>query len=346
MRQTQHIGNAGCAAVFSLLVLAGCTPESTGTRSFDTRSSEIQASEPEVLELEAEPSPELVAAIIDDYAGHPDDPQLPSGTVGASDDALAATNSREIAELLRDYVAFARERSDTPRFLFALGRAALFHGYERLGHELLSEAADKGSGGASAYLGLQAEADREYEIAREHLQTALARGFDATVVRETLAALADAGFDPGRFNRPDLIKALHEANFAALKQDMKVSWLYIGALHNTLWNDTILFLVDAPDILLELDPAVSAEAGFVSKKAEAPIEWAKSVDLARRWLQDNFQSGQSSEVLEIADEETRELAILLDQAVQDGRRLAMLYETAPGDFRKVYRGIRAFLEIQ
>jgi hypothetical protein len=258
--------------------------------------------------------------MIDEYAGHPEDPQLPAGTVGASDEALMATSSREIADLLNVGIAFARENVGMPRYLFALGRAALFHGYERLASELLAEAASHGSGAASAYLGFQASAEGDFAAARGHLEKALERGFETPDVSATLTALTDATFDPIRFNRPDLIKALHQEDLVTLHKDAAVSRLYVGTLHNTLWSDNILFIVDDASIFLELDPSVSVKAGIVSTVGDLSVaKWLKAV---------------------FSDEE---LAVLQDQATQDARRLALLYETSPLDFRRVYRGVRSFL---
>ena len=78
---------------------------------------------------------------------------------------------------------------------------------------------------------------------------------------------------------------------------------------------------------------MAAKAGFASKSAEGSI-----FETVLKW-KEIFASGGNE------DQKSAVMAVLQDQATQDGRRLAMLYETAPDDFRKIYQGIRSFLDV-
>ena len=43
--------------------------------------------------------------------------------------------------------------------------------------------------------------------------------------------------------------------------------------------------------------------------------------------------------------DSEKYAKVIDEATQDGRRLAMLYESYPEEFRKVYEGVKKFSKL-
>lgn len=301
--------------------------------------------------------------MIDNLAGHPDDPQLPKGILGASDEVLRATEPREIADLLEIGVAFAKENPGTPRFLFALGRAALAHGYDRLGMELLGLAREYGSGAASAYLGLAAAEDGDNDRAIAYLNEAGRRSFQSKSVKAALASLAGSpsptkatpgGYSASKFNRPDIIQALYNKDVQALKRLGLDSAIYIATLHNTLWADNILFVTQSPELLLELDATIATRISMQVMSSGAAVGQAADVTLGSvmKWFEATAQARRQG--LSITEEVARSnaalaaaparLEILRLQAVQDARRLALLYDGAPNDFRRVYAGIKAFAE--
>jgi len=314
-------------------------------------------------------SDEELANLIDDMAGHPDDPQLPNDTLGASDNVLSATDPREIAQLLKLAQPYAKANSNKPRFLFALGRAALMHGYDKLGVELLETAARNNSGAAYAYLGFLAENNDEVDQAIAHLRKALTLGFDSAAVHDSLSYLSDDDledeespdlveptehFDPGEFNQPAIISALYSQDTQRLKSEggMHVL-LYISTIHNTLWQDNILFITESPELLLELDPTIATRASVRLQSSSDLIMESTQIGLGSLWegfkaMANARQSGASitEEVAQFgaaASKAPAQLEIIKQQAVQDGRRLALLYDADPEEFRRIYAGIKQFV---
>jgi hypothetical protein len=323
------------------------------------------AEEPTDAEIE-----EMMIGWIDQVAGHPDDPTLPKDVLGASDDVLMATDPTEISELIQTTEGLARQHEDKPRLLFSLGRAALLHGYTRDGRRLLNEAAAAGSPAAYAYLGFDADAQDDTKRAIDNLQKAIDAGFDSPQVRELLDELsgsasasgantghvvAPAGsvtYDARQFNRPDWIDALYRHDVAILQKNPMMSLLYMKSIHETLWSDNVLFLVDDRSIVLELDATLST--ALAVKMSTSPDIIAKSAGALGGSIGEGFaaflearRSGadifNEAAALHKGLANIAPLDILTNQAVQDGRRLALLYETDPETFRRIYTGIKLFV---
>ena len=305
-----------------------------------------------------------LAEMIDSLAGHPDDPQLPKAALGASDEVILATNSREIADLLQVALPFAQNRARSPRFLFALGRAAIAHGYERRGAELLGAASKRGSAAATAYLGYLAEADGKKDEAAAHLRQAIEKGFDSRLAKETLASLTQKSgatstqedpverFDPNAFNRPDFIQALHDGHLSALDDAGYIGVNYVAGIQSTLSDTGVLFLVDDPMVLLEVDPALQFHLGMklVSSVGSMQDMTSKGMEslfgpllaMAEARKSGKSIAGELSAATTASMKPKQEMLINEEYATQDGRRLAILYSTNPAAFRKVYAGMRAF----
>lgn len=310
--------------------------------------------------LAAQRSDDL-ASRIDALAGHPDDPQLPAGALGASDEALRDTSSREIADLLQAGIPFAREQMQDPRLAFALGRAALAHGYARQGRELLRQAADAGSPGAPAYLGYDLLEEGERDAAADLLRRAIQRGFDSARARETLAELEAAGerkevgsarFRASDFNRPRWIQALYDGDTQVIEEAGLVGLMYASSLQNTLWDLYMIWLSEDPAMFLELDAHLGYTLGL--KLASSDPAMDQTVQLGAGTLLDSLgamararkegagMAGELGGMMSAGLERMEPTAVASAQAEQDGRRLAILYRTDPRAFRRIYQGLREF----
>ena len=299
-----------------------------------------------------------LAEMIDALAGHPDDPQLPKSALGASDEVLLATDPREIADLLQVALPFAQDRAKSPRFLFALGRAALAHGYDQRGKELLVAASERGSAAASAYLGYVAEADEDYSQAANYLRQAIDAGFNSQIARETLGLLPSGGAQTARFslhgfNRPGLIEALYNGDVQVVESEGLMGAKYVGGIHATLWQSDILFLAEDPAILLELDPHFGLTLGL--KMASSSETMEQTVELGFKSMfgplmamaearnKGGGVTDELSAMMTTASKTIEPFALVELQAVQDARRLAILYNTNSEAFRKIYSGMRTFV---
>lgn len=250
-----------------------------------------------------------MADYIDEYFGHPDDPDYPSGFLGPSDEIIESSDPREVLALINEGLSFAKSRvKEEPRFLFAIGRAAYLFNYPQQAKAWLTEAANNGSAPAKAYLGFMAYESEDIPGAGAYLKRAMDEGFKNQATEGVYLA---CNFIAGKedFERPDLINALYHGDFASLKNDSQASF-YISKMHATLWEYDILWVAEDSNILLELDPKLN-------KKAQNILERV---------------FGNS--VSEIA----------LPEAVKDARSLAILYNYNPVAFRKIYSGMREFMK--
>lgn len=252
---------------------------------------------------------ESITDVIDYYGGDPDDPQLPDDVIGATDEVLEATDPRELADILAQGNQVALEEvSDKPRYLFALGRIAYFLGYHNKALNWLEIAAENGSSAANAHLGYIALYETgDIAEAKKRLQMAK----DGSFVGEKFeTAYKDCNFVPDEigFNQKELISAFYNEDWSTLQASNETS-LYIAKVHNTLWNNDILWLAEEPKILMELDAELS-------KSTTGILEVLLSGFLGRDKV-DAF----------------------LSSSVQDAKRLALLYNTNPQAFKKIYAGM-------
>jgi hypothetical protein len=308
-----------------------------------------------------------IEEIIDNIAGHPDDPQLPKESIGASDEVLAATDPREVGNVLQQTQAFARSHSQEPRFMFALGRAALFHGYQRLGVELLQAAASNGSGAAYAYLGFLAEDEGDENKAARLLKLAQKNGFNTAEVQSSLINLNQTSsssivnasqtaplFDPKAFNQPELIAAFYRKDMKFLSEKNLYASFYGSRIHATIWEGgDILFMTEHPKILLELDPGLSARAGYrLSSSPEAVNQMTSAgwgilqniVSGLEEFGKGQSMTGDIAKLNKAVGKYDVQLALLQEQATQDARRLVLMYDENPEILRRVYAGIKAFIQ--
>ncbi|GAB4543733.1 MAG: hypothetical protein Tsb0013_00100 [Phycisphaerales bacterium] len=381
------LGGLAITALSRPDLLSRFAPTTGATESQEVNSSSAASGDDSAVilgqddELTQEEWDEIYAQWIDEAAGHPDDPMLPRSVLGASDSVLLATDPLEIADMLRTTREFVEERSSSPRHAFALGRAAWTHGYDRIGLQLMESAAEQGSAAALAYLGYDAEERGELEMARHFFERAQAQGFRSRDVADAVVALSeplpgvssDDGiavtpdataasdpfglpplpeFDPEKFNRPDLIRALYEGDLETLNADPTWNTIYVANLHDTLADQGTLFFVEDKTFALEIDPGIATRArARLAGNTQAVSDMA-NVGLGA--LMDGFMAiaetrrsggtiGQEVAAMNsaIANRVT-DKEVLAQHAVNDGRRLAIMYDASPDEFRQVYRGIRKF----
>ncbi len=299
----------------SLILLNNCDSESRSSRMSSTNSTNEIDNEFDNFntDFDALTDSEL-AEMIDYYAGHPSDPHLPYGVLGASDEVIEATDPRELADLIIEGKDFAlKEVKRNPRYLFSLGRIAYFLNYDKKANKWLSLAADNGSPAANAYLGYMAYYnDNNPKKALTYLNKALSSKYDDSELREILGYCNFNAEDEG-FNNKGVISALYNRNWSFIDRDEKNKF-YLAKIHETLWSNDILWLADDSKILLELDPSLS-------KTKESWLERGVS-----------FFGGKSA------------LDAMQSVAIQDAKRLAILYNTNPTAFKHIYSGISQYMK--
>ena len=300
-----------------------------------------------------------------DELSHPDDPTRPAGISGASDADIATMPPEHVALLLEESDTVAAD-DPSGRRLFNLGRVADIHGYVEEADRLFGLAASRGSGTAKAYIADKLLEQNEFAQALPLLQQSVQSGFapaqpllnavQAAVNAERRAA-ANASprtLDYSKFNRPDIIRAFHTGDVSGLNRNLLESITYASTLHNT-WTDTqVLFLVNDTRIRLEIDPTVGHKAaskllGSRQGMNEAMNTGLQSLFAPLMAMAQTRQAGGSvmDEVQAsnqaILNSPMVKLDVLRQQAAQDAERLAILYDSDPETFRKVYAGLRKFV---
>jgi hypothetical protein len=323
------------------------------------------------------------ARTIDNLAGHPNDSTLPKGMLGASDQVLASIDPTVIAEIIgdNDALQFARS-SESPRFLFALGRAAISAGYDTLGEKLLLEAVAKGSVPAEAYFALQLLDRNDSDQAKALLGKAQAGGFKAQFVEQALAHIkqleldaaeakqqggneqrtaSPGDYDTNKFEGREFIAAFESGKIDKLP-DLE-TLTYLQGLHGTLWGGGDILFMTSPRIMLELDANVASRITYrisssrtaVAKSANAGI--SAGANALMRFMEAMQRAGNAQtfdEIVEVVAEGSadanrdgqvfaQKLLSLRNKGEQDGRRLAIGFEGNEARFRQIYSGIRAFV---
>lgn len=282
------------------------------TYSTETNNSDMEISEAEII------------SFIDEYGGHPSDSTLPENALGATDIVLQSTNPRELADVLKLGLEVAKKNAkQMPRLQFALGRIAYELGYDKRAVELFEESARNGSAPANYYLGyIYINEGRESE-GREKIKFAAANKFGDYNSDDGTELFPYTFYD---FNIPDYVEALYnnDLEFLLQEQHRVLASYYIGTIQNTLWETDILFLVENADFILNLDPIVSVNLGFISNEAKS-FKW---LPILRDFLKG---SGESDRI-----------SLITDQAVQDARRLAIMYGQNPEAFNQIYATIVKF----
>ena len=284
---------------------------SCGNRDYSNDAYEDELYETEDYASEADD----IGSIIDYYAGHPNDPDLPEYIIGATDEVIEATNLREMVDVIDQGIEFALDEVENePRYLFALGRAAYLIGYDIKSRKWLEEAAANGSAAANAYLGyISFYEDEDINEASQRLKDAISGGFQDEELEVVYAA---CNFDPmgSKFNRRSIINALYHKDWNFLQSDPETV-PYIIKIHNTLWSNDILWIVDNPKILLELDAEVSQSSGSILERMAGTY------------------AGNLSNAVQ-------------SDYIQDAKRLALMYNTNPIAFRRIYSGIKQYAKLQ
>lgn len=313
------------AAIISLYLVA--TKDNQGQKSSATFSKNVV--ENFLLDDQS------IIDLIDEMAGLPSDPDLPGNVLGASDLVLESTNPRELADLITMGLNLAKKNvNHSPRSLLYLGRVGYYLGYPQ-SINWVRNAAKNGSKSAIAYLGYIYYDKDEYEKSKQWLVKAINLDYsDEGQVQTLLDELNSTNITDNdwfnQFNRPDIIKALYDTDFGLLS-DWTMTSYYIGAIQNTLWESEILFLVNDVNFILELDPSISAKLGLVSKKTK---------DLGI--VSAGKLGSMFGEFLGYHADELEQISLITDQATQDARRLALLYEDNPEAFRKIYQSMSTY----
>lgn len=321
----------------------------------------------QAAKFEYEPEPQLspeemeraVLEMINLYAAHPADPQKPRRSSGASDEDLMVMDPADVHELLELGIPYAgKHLQESPHYMFSLGRAAFLFGEDQLASDLLGKAAQAGSSAAHAYL---SDLTEDLDEAKRLLEMALKGGFaPAREWLKNIEASIAATKPPKRemdftaFNRPDWIRAFHTGDLSGLGNEMLYPMAYVTAFHETLSDTSVLFMADNRDILLEVDASLSHEASrklLTSRQGmnEAVNAGMQSLLGPLMAMAQTRQRGGSimDEVgamnQSIMDSPTVRLELERKYAVQDARRLVLMYDSNPEDFRKVYAGMKKFI---
>lgn len=171
----------------------------------------------------------------------------------------------------------------------------------------------------------------------------------------TMASPSAVPFDVKAFNAPDYIQAFYDQNMGPLNQEPYYALNYAMAMNAVFSQDNVLFLGDnAREILLEVDTELGLKA---TRKLSNPDLLA---DVLNKGVTSIFgplvqiaetrkRGGTIMEEIgamhgALLDSPMVQINVLKQKAKQDGQRLAILFDTNPGDFRKIYAGIRMFIE--
>ena len=298
-----------------------------------------------------------LARLIDQTASHPDDPDLPAEFFGASDAVLHETPSQSIATLLRT----AGPWLDTPaahrRHVFALGRAAMMHGYSTRGLALLHRADDMGSAAAAAYLGKHAMDAQDYPAARAHFDRAAAAGFVSVSFAPRLAQLDQRApvippFTPDQLTSDEL-RLLYAGDFDIIQaQWTQLSALkYIGELSRAVIDNAYVVGRTHPQILTDLDRTLSSRAQRALVSSPEAVNQAMNEGMDQMMailgaMANERQSGGSPQ-----DEAAAVMGALGEQAgvslealaEQDAVCLVQLYASHPDAFQIIYGNMQKYV---
>lgn len=379
MTTDKHLILQRIAIVVLCLALAGLLGTlayryGTSTTGFPGLTSNTTSSEeePEVESLAQGQDEEAIdwGTVLDRTAGHPDDPRLPTGELGASDKLLAAADPNDVADMLREpeLRQFVQTHVKEPRYLFAIGRMAMAHGYAKLGSRWLQEAAAAGSVAAMAYLGYAAADSGDKAKAVQWLTKAVKSGFDSDDARTAIAEYSGGEQQPeprgedvysvSKFARSEFVNAFISRDFASLKRNDWQSMAYAASVHETLWEGGDILFMTTPKILLELDPNVgsqvrykmSSSTSIVGQQMGASVETSlAALNQFFRAFSDRSQDPLSAVVTATANStrEAGKLPVMLEQirlqGAQDARRLAIGFEGNEQQFRRIYGGLRDYV---
>lgn len=315
--------------------------------------------------------PVAVLAALDDLAAHPDDPLKPAGIAGVTDEQIEALHQDDVAFILDDALAIARDAiAESPRYLFEVGRVALYHGEPNAAFDLLIEAAEAGSAAAAGYLGWLAEDDA---TAHAWLSQAVAGGFasaqqildDMTALPSRTTAQASpqipkrsvADITEG-FQRADLLKAMVEKDYEYLRQYRTESISYMLKLNSVLTDPSAWFRTNSAFFEQDLDHELMLNLNYITATDPDYLQDIVEIGVGGLWgmfqsLASERQSQQNAGTWDPAAEiaaanrgsiqHTQQIALLTTAAEWDGKRLLALYAEDPEAFREIYRGMVSYV---
>lgn len=321
---------------------------------------------------------ELATRVIDELLAHPDDPQNPHDVVGVSDEEVKNLPQEELQKIFDVAEPYARQHPESPRFLFALGRAALLAGQEDSARDLLQQASQNGSAAATAYLAaltddtgameslLRRAVEGGFKPAEEWLEQLeqSARLTEAKAREEELARIAAAkadqqrkavSFNASSFNMPDVISAFYSGDVERLGDDFLGNLTYASAIQEFLLDTSlVLFVVEDRTIITETDASLSQDIARKLMTTNHGVNEATSAGVSSMFaplmaMAQTRQGGGSimQEVqamnTAIMNTPTVRLDLIRQKATQDAKRLALIYDQDPETFRRIYKGMCKFV---
>lgn len=336
------------------VIEGGENTRTSGTGFSSESSTTDRGSDTALDEDDAPPSDEDIAYLIDETAGHPDDPTLPRDRLGASDEVMAALDPLTIKALLQDpdIAAFLERHSAEHRFTFAMGRMALVAGYSWRARQWLEQSARAGSGAAYAYLAdpeLTPDSGKAETLLKQALELGFnpARAWLAEMQGTDSDELADKPFDFSMFSKPDLVRAFY--NNTAIEgniSELQIS-SYLLSFLESVSDQSNLFLLENPRAFyLELDPTLQLMAS--TRVATSAQVVGQATDVGLQQFMGMLQGMQNGKSISEMVANTNRGAINPTLAIQeyrlagefDGKRLALMYQSYPEEFRRIYAGIR------
>ncbi len=305
-----------------------------------------------------------IGEVLDDLGGHPDDPQLPDGVLGASDEVIASMDPMEIKLLLQDpdVIGFITRHEDEPRYAFALGRMAMFHGYTSMSEQLLRIAMNGGSGAAAAYLAdpLFTQSDTD---ANALLVKAIDLGFEpaqAWLPEEPMAFSANVptagtgGFRFSDFDQPEVIQAFYEGRDPPGLSELE-TWAYINSFLRSISDTSNLFMVENPRAYyMELSPSVQVHAEIAMATSAEVMSESMNIGIQQfLGMLSGMESGGNNlnnltgtvtQMNKNMIAPMQSLMFVRASGEHDGKRLALGYDSYTNDFRRVYAGVKRYVE--
>ncbi|WP_346760037.1 hypothetical protein [Agaribacillus aureus] len=227
------------------------------------------------------------------------------------------THPQDLYRITTEGKVFAKSNLQSPHYLFAVGRISYLFDQDSAFH-LLEKAAQNGSAPANAYMGYLLFDEGNLKPALSLMSKAWKNGFKDPELEILINETKESILDPQEFNRPDLIQALFEKDMVYLKSKGLITSWYIGAMQNVFWSSDILFIIEDPKFFLELEPKITTREGNLAQKVQESTLGTIGKGLI------NYS--------------------IVEEGTQDARRLAILYETNPNAFRRVYSGMVSYTQ--
>jgi len=166
---------------------------------------------------------------------------------------------------------------------------------------------------------------------------------------------AEQAFDFAMFSQPRKMEAFYSGNTAALENDAMRNIIYAGAINNKLLDQGTLLLVENTQlVLLTVDPSLGNRASRKMASNSQAMNDATGAGMGTlmaffgaivetRRSGGSVQDEVNSSFEALADSPTARIDVLRQQAEQDGLRLAILADSAPDAFKRIYAGLKQFI---